>query len=74
MDEITYYHVELPQHDVLLAEGLPANPTSIPVTARISEQRPGDADVPKLLISMVGHRSPLGSIWLRAAGRLWSRA
>jgi hypothetical protein len=22
-DEITYYHVELPQHDVLLAEGLP---------------------------------------------------
>jgi hypothetical protein len=24
MDEVTYYHVELPQHDVLLAEGLPA--------------------------------------------------
>jgi hypothetical protein len=24
MDEVTYYHVELPQHSVLLAEGLPA--------------------------------------------------
>ena len=24
MDEVTYYHIELPQHDVLLAEGLPA--------------------------------------------------
>ena len=24
MDHVTYYHVELPQHDVLLAEGLPA--------------------------------------------------
>jgi T5SS/PEP-CTERM-associated repeat protein len=24
VDEITYYHVELPRHDVLLAEGLPA--------------------------------------------------
>jgi autotransporter passenger strand-loop-strand repeat protein len=24
MDEVTYYHVELPQHDVLLAEGMPA--------------------------------------------------
>jgi hypothetical protein len=24
MDEVTYYHVELEQHDVLLAEGLPA--------------------------------------------------
>jgi len=24
MDEVTYYHVELPQHDLLLAEGLPA--------------------------------------------------
>jgi len=24
VDSITYYHVELPQHDVLLAEGLPA--------------------------------------------------
>ena len=24
VDEITYYHVELPKHDVLLAEGLPA--------------------------------------------------
>ncbi len=22
-DEVTYYHVELPRHDVLLAEGLP---------------------------------------------------
>jgi hypothetical protein len=24
MDRITYYHVELPQHDVVLAAGLPA--------------------------------------------------
>jgi hypothetical protein len=24
VDEVTYYHVELPRHDVLLAEGLPA--------------------------------------------------
>jgi hypothetical protein len=24
VDEVTYYHVELPEHDVLLAEGLPA--------------------------------------------------
>jgi hypothetical protein len=24
MDEVTYYHIELPQHDVLLAEGMPA--------------------------------------------------
>lgn len=24
MDRVTYYHVELPEHDVLLAEGLPA--------------------------------------------------
>ena len=24
MDRVTYYHLELPQHDVLLAEGLPA--------------------------------------------------
>jgi hypothetical protein len=24
MDEVTYYHIELPQHDVLLANGLPA--------------------------------------------------
>jgi hypothetical protein len=24
VDQVTYYHVELPQHDVLLAEGLPA--------------------------------------------------
>ena len=24
MDEVTYYHIELPQHDVVLAEGLPA--------------------------------------------------
>jgi hypothetical protein len=24
VDEITYYHVELPRHDVLLAEGMPA--------------------------------------------------
>ena len=24
VDEVTYYHVELPCHDVLLAEGLPA--------------------------------------------------
>jgi hypothetical protein len=24
MDDVTYYHVELPQHDVILAEGLPA--------------------------------------------------
>jgi hypothetical protein len=24
MDRVTYYHIELPQHDVLLAEGLPA--------------------------------------------------
>ena len=23
MDEVTYYHIELPQHDVLIAEGLP---------------------------------------------------
>jgi hypothetical protein len=23
MDEVTYYHIELPEHDVLLAEGLP---------------------------------------------------
>jgi hypothetical protein len=23
VDEVTYYHVELPEHDVLLAEGLP---------------------------------------------------
>ncbi len=24
MDEVMYYHVEVPRHDVLLAEGLPA--------------------------------------------------
>lgn len=24
VDEVTYYHIELPQHDVVLAEGLPA--------------------------------------------------
>jgi hypothetical protein len=24
MDEVTYYHLELPQHDVVLAEGMPA--------------------------------------------------
>ena len=24
MDQVTYYHIELPQHDVLLAEGMPA--------------------------------------------------
>ena len=24
MDRVTYYHIELPQHDVVLAQGLPA--------------------------------------------------
>jgi hypothetical protein len=24
MDHVTYYHLELPQHDVVLAQGLPA--------------------------------------------------
>jgi len=24
LDDVTYYHIELPRHDVLLAEGLPA--------------------------------------------------
>ena len=36
VNEVTYHHVELPRHDVILAEGLPTKLTWTPAIAPIS--------------------------------------
>ena len=64
MDHVTYYHIELPQHDVLLAEGLPAE--------SFLDLRDGSnyAEPPRTDPAVSGFLRPhVGGVRLRAADR-----